>query len=103
MEAVTAQSEASQRLVMETMKARVVTRAFGIRLGPIALDYTFKQMEVDPGATGQAQDQTRQEAAAQAQQTVSTHPDPTWRRGLTAYAQASAQLGPQASQALGVA
>jgi hypothetical protein len=86
---------------METLKARVVTRAFGIRLGPIAVDYTFKQMEVDPGSSGQPQDQSRQQAAAQAQQAASTHPDPTWRRGLTAYARAGSQLG-QTKSPLGV-
>jgi len=107
MEASSQIRQASQNQISEALTARVVTRAFGIRLGGFGVDYTSKQVTVDPGTkTGKTDQDTRgqafetemgrerlreqifdtpwQEAATQ-QQAASSHPDPVWRRGLQAY------------------
>ena len=118
MEASSQIRQASQNQVSEALKARVVTRAFGIRLGGFGVDYTSKEVTVDPGGqnkTGQTGQDTRgqafetemdrerlreqifdapwQEAAApQQQQAAASHPDPVWRKGLQAYAKAKNML-----------
>lgn len=110
MEATVRIRQASQNQAFEAVKARVITRAFGIRLGGFGVDYTSKQVEVDQdGKTGGAKRDTtgqafeteiererlrEQMSAAQSSGSVSdpqqssTSLDPMWRRGLAAYAKA---------------
>jgi len=139
----TALRAAPQNNHFDSLKARVVTKAFGLRIGAFGVDYTSKSVEVDPDqqqAAGSTRDSGSRQAAggastperdtrAQAFQTemeretlrrqvygapyrqaaqtgpaspadtaapdpspssqaFSNHPDPVWRRGLAAYAQA---------------
>lgn len=144
---------APQNGLVDSLKARVVTKAFGLRIGAFGVDYTSKSVEVDPDQarsasaataasaaaspsvvsadatiapaspqapdtraqafqaemtrarlhqqlsdasslrTGRAaQDGPPSDGASQGQdataQAASSHPDPVWRRGLAAYAQA---------------
>ena len=113
----------------EAVKARVVTRSFGVRLGAFGVDYTSKKVILDQDGRepGQAPDaavrasRTRKargklleeasyvswrEATGQdatdsqaAQAGRSTHPDPLWRRGLDAYAKARDMLRVGSSRA----
>jgi hypothetical protein len=114
MEASSQIRQASQNQLSEALTARVVTRAFGIRLGGFGVDYTSKQVTVDPGAqTGNTSQDTNGQAfetelsrerlrdqifdtpwqePSPEQQAASSHPDPAWRRGLQAYAKAKNML-----------
>ncbi|GFK94711.1 hypothetical protein NNJEOMEG_02558 [Fundidesulfovibrio magnetotacticus] len=105
-----------QSPVQEPLKARVVTRSLGVRLGGFGVDYTSRRVVVDPGP-GQAGDQAQAQAAAKALAEAAArqagaervfeadwsdptpeftpapdHPDPVWRRGLRAYAKARDML-----------
>ena len=146
----TALRSVPQSSLYDSLKARVVTKAFGLRIGAFGVDYTSKSVEVDPEqrkdakpsldpggrrdqtAAGRASasptdtraqafqtemqretlrrqvwdvpyrtgDQadaqagaadsagTGQDPTSGASASSSSHPDPAWRRGLTAYAQA---------------
>jgi len=97
-----------------SVSARVVTRAFGLRLGGFGVDYSSKQVTVGPdNQTGSSQSDTRaqafqtemdreslreqllsatQTAGATGQSSTVSHPDQTWRTGLTAYAKARDQM-----------
>ncbi|MFZ5426597.1 MAG: hypothetical protein ACOZEN_06460 [Thermodesulfobacteriota bacterium] len=94
----------------DAVKARVVTHAFGLRLGAFGLDYTSKKVTVDPDEkAGKKRQNTRGQEfetelererlrervfdasfreASSMPETSSSHPDPAWRRGLAAYAKA---------------
>ena len=107
--APSATNDASQLALLKSLKARVVTTAIGFRIGPLGVDYSSKRVEIDPeeastnqeGQSGsrQAFEQAlaRGEAAGTAARLedatakANSHPDPAWRRGLAAYAKASAQ------------
>ncbi len=111
----------------EAVKARVVTRAFGVRLGIFGVDYTSRQVSIDPdagagrsqsgGQTGQEQAGTRDaggfarpdahdavwtEAAALTETPRPRAPsDPAWRKCIAAYARAaSAANRPRAAIAV---
>lgn len=125
MEASPAIGQASREQAFEALKARVVTRSFGIRIGGFGLDYTSKKVTVDPDekakqsgrdtrgqefATEMDRERLRQmlydtpwSGSAQAGQSsqASSHPDPAWRRGLTAYARARDMLRADAARASG--
>lgn len=110
MEATGQIRQASQNQAFEAVKARVITRAFGIRLGGFGVDYSSKQVVVDQdGQTGGAKRDTTGQAfeteiererlreqmsaaqpgdSASDPQQASSPQDPMWRRGLTAYAKA---------------
>lgn len=107
MEASSALGEASQITLLQTLKARVVTTAIGFRIGPLGVDYSSKRVELDPekpdsGQNGKPSlDQAYQQAKArfetaslqtELQSVASNHPDPQWRRGLSAYAKAQSAL-----------
>lgn len=128
MEASPTIGQASREQSFEALKARIVTRAFGIRIGGFGVDYTSKKVTVDPDEKAQEKSRdTRSQAFAtemarealrerllntagsgQAGQAArSSHPDPLWRRGLTAYAKAmdmfQADAAREASTTLAVA
>jgi hypothetical protein len=114
MEASSQVRQASQNQLLASVSARVITRAFGLRLGGFGVDYTSKQVVVDPegqterkqvDAAGQAfnsehdpegpKEQVFDAAWREAIQTpepAPTHPDPVWRKGLQAYARARDML-----------
>lgn len=50
MEASALSRQASQQPDYEAVKARVITHAFGFRLGPFGVDYSSRRVEVDPEA-----------------------------------------------------
>lgn len=103
-------SQTSIRTASEVLKARVVTRTLGVRLGGFGVDYTSRQVVLDPEASaGEAPlreaARTLTESAARSQAAervydaswreptpdaapVPDHPDPAWRKGLRAYAKA---------------
>ncbi|WP_243311765.1 hypothetical protein [Fundidesulfovibrio agrisoli] len=98
----------------DALSARVVTRAFGVRIGGFGLDYSSREVLVDPdsrGGAGLGGALARAALAAQAGSDAQKaservfeaswseagpaladpppdHPDPAWRKGLRAYAKA---------------
>ncbi len=44
-----------QSVSFDSLKARVVTKAFGLRIGAFGVDYTSKSVEVDPDQTTSSQ------------------------------------------------
>lgn len=103
--ATSASQDASQLALIKSLKARVVTTAIGFRIGPLGVEYSSKRVEIDPKTSSSDQEpesnarqafeqtQVRQDAleAAQLDDTAAkaqNHPDPTWRKGLAAYAKA---------------
>lgn len=105
-----AANQASSRMASEVLKARVVTRSLGVRLGGFGVDYTSRQVVLDPEASAgeaplreAARTLTDSVARSQAAERVHDaswrepapdvppapdHPDPAWRKGLRAYAKA---------------
>lgn len=103
-----------QNQTLGSVSARVVTRAFGLRLGGFGVDYSSKQVTVEPDdQTGSNKTDTRAQAfqtemdreslreqllnasqtsGAAGQSSTVSHPDQTWRTGLTAYAKARDQM-----------
>ncbi|WP_243439237.1 hypothetical protein [Fundidesulfovibrio soli] len=98
----------------DALSARVVTRAFGMRIGGFGLDYSSRQVLIDPdsrngsslgGALAKSAlaAQTGSEAQKASERVFEAawseagpdlaapppdHPDPAWRKGLRAYAKA---------------
>jgi hypothetical protein len=119
MEAANAIRDASQNSALDAGTARMVTKAFGLRLGALEVDYTTRKVEfpVQAGSSGNGKPANILEAlfrgdsgqAAGPSQTqemdtaaldaASSHPDPLWRRGLTAYARTKDQLRRDAANA----
>jgi hypothetical protein len=114
MEASSQVRQASQNQLLASVSARVITRAFGLRLGGFGVDYTSKQVVVDPeGQTARKQPDTAGQTfnseldrtglreqvfdapwseAVQTPEPAPNHPDPVWRKGLQAYARARDML-----------
>lgn len=118
MEASSAIRDASQITLLQTLKARVVTTAIGFRIGPLGVDYSSRRVELDPekpdsGQSGQPSlDQAYQQAknrfeaqsaSTQTQSIAANHPDPQWRKGLSAYAKAQNALADTAPTVVAVA
>ena len=55
-----------QSVSFDSLKARVITRAFGLRLGAFGVDYTSKSVEVDPDQATSAQASVDPESAPNA-------------------------------------
>lgn len=113
MEAASIQAQASQNPMSQAGKARMVTRTIGFRLGPLEVDYSTRQVEFDASRFGQAGQDSRSaphcdasaagdevsaRLAAARGETAANHPDPLWRRALTAYARAAGQAGQDPDQ-----
>lgn len=114
MEASSQVRQASQNQLLASVSARVITRAFGLRLGGFGVDYTSKQVVVDPESlaerkqpdtAGQAfttemeRERLREKVfdaswseSAQAPEPAPSHPNLAWRKGLQAYARARDML-----------
>jgi len=110
MEASSGIRQASRDQQFDTVKARVVTHSFGLRIGAFGVDYTSKKVTVDPDEkTGKKKQDTRGQAfetemererlreqtldaswrdTSTQNNAAASHPDPAWRRGLAAYAKA---------------
>jgi len=103
---------------LDTLSARVVTRAFGVRIGGFGVDYSSRQVVIDPdrgsganlgdalakaalaaqASTGGLTPERVYDAAWSETSLAGTglaaaspepdHPDPAWRKGLRAYAKA---------------
>jgi hypothetical protein len=121
MEASSQIRQASQNQLLASVSARVITRAFGLRLGGFGVDYTSKQVLVDPeGQTERKQADTAGQAfnseldrdnlreqvfdaswreAVHTPEPAPTHPDPVWRKGLQAYARARDMLLAESARA----
>lgn len=109
----------------DALSARVVTRAFGVRFGGFGLDYSSREVLVDPDSRNGADlggALARAALAAQAGTEARNpservyeaawresgpeltaapppdHPDPAWRKGLRAYAKARDLLRADASR-----
>ena len=114
MEASSQVRQASQNQMSASVSARVITRAFGLRLGGFGVDYTSKKVVVEPenqaerkqsDTTGQAfavemeREHLREQVfdapwteSLQTPEPAPSHPDPAWRKGLQAYARARDML-----------
>lgn len=132
---------APQSTLFDSLKARVVTKAFGLRFGAFGVDYSSKSVEVDPDqvkdanpsldsgvrrgtqeastsgrdtraqafqaemerenlrqqlwdvpynrtGTAETAEAANHTATPETSASFSSHPDPAWRRGLSAYTQA---------------
>jgi len=113
--------QASTAQAREALKARVVTRSLGVRLGGFGVDYTSKKVVLDPESSAReaqvqetARNLTESVARSQSDERVfeaawrdpapdvppaPDHPDPAWRKGLRAYAKARDLLRADASAA----
>jgi len=113
--------QSSQNQALSAVSARVVTRAFGLRLGSFGVDYSSKQVTVEPDETAaRKQTDTRAQAfqtelareslreqisstsssdTTPGQENTVSHPDLAWRTGLTAYAKARNQVLTDAARA----